>query len=502
MKTQFLSTFILTLIFTILSATLEAQNVGIGNTSPTEKLDVTGNIKTTGEIKPNGMSGTVNQVLTSNGNGTMQWAAASNNSGEENTGNGTWGDCSVNSITDFQPVANEDGGYDNFGRSASISGDYAIVGSYLDDEGSGLLDNGSATIYKRNTSTGVWEAQLPKLTNPSPVNSDYFGFSVSISGDYAIVGSYFDDEGSGFIDNGSATIFKRNTSTGAWEAQLPKLTNPIPANNDFFGLSVSISGDYAIVGSYGDDEGSGLIDNGSATIFKRNTSTGVWEAQLPKLTNPSPANSDYFGISVSISGDYAIVGSNFDDEGSGLFDNGSATIFKRNTSTGVWEAQLPKLTNTSPADSDYFGGSVSISGDYAIVGSNNDDEGSGLIDNGSATIFKRNTSTGVWEAQLPKLTNSSTGNYDFFGYPVSISGDYAILGSNADDEGSGLIDNGSATIYRRYGNIWRVVQKFTHPGSVNYDHFGFTTAIDSSGRFVVGASGIASMGMAFFGKVK
>lgn len=42
-------------------------NVGIGNNTPTEKLDITGNIKTTGEIKPNGTNGQANQVLASTG---------------------------------------------------------------------------------------------------------------------------------------------------------------------------------------------------------------------------------------------------------------------------------------------------------------------------------------------------------------------------------------------------------------------------------------------------
>ncbi|MBI3219864.1 MAG: hypothetical protein HYZ44_10155, partial [Bacteroidetes bacterium] len=49
-------------------------NVGIGNTLPTEKLDVTGNVKFSGELKPNGNAGTVGQVLTSQGIGAApQW---------------------------------------------------------------------------------------------------------------------------------------------------------------------------------------------------------------------------------------------------------------------------------------------------------------------------------------------------------------------------------------------------------------------------------------------
>ena len=52
---------------------LSAQNVGIGNPSPTEKLDVAGNINVTGTIKTNGTDGTAGQVLMKNSNGVLNW---------------------------------------------------------------------------------------------------------------------------------------------------------------------------------------------------------------------------------------------------------------------------------------------------------------------------------------------------------------------------------------------------------------------------------------------
>lgn len=56
-----------------------AQNVGIGNPTPAEKLDVTGNINVTGTIKANGTDGTAGQVLKNNGNGTIAWSSADAN---------------------------------------------------------------------------------------------------------------------------------------------------------------------------------------------------------------------------------------------------------------------------------------------------------------------------------------------------------------------------------------------------------------------------------------
>lgn len=62
------------LIFISPAKILLAQNIGIGISSPAEKLDIAGNIKISGELKPGGVSGVQGQVLTNAGNGTMSWA--------------------------------------------------------------------------------------------------------------------------------------------------------------------------------------------------------------------------------------------------------------------------------------------------------------------------------------------------------------------------------------------------------------------------------------------
>ncbi|MES2774537.1 MAG: FG-GAP repeat protein [Bacteroidota bacterium] len=468
---------------------INSGNVGIGTTNPVEKLDLTGSMKMTGELKPDGIAGIAGQVLTSKGDGTMLWANTTTSGG----GNGGWGDCSIYKIDSYFPVANSNGkSQDYMGGSSAISGNYAIVGASGDDVG--FNSNGSATIFKINAFTNEWESQ-GKILNINPANQDNFGSSVSISGNYAIVGASSDDEG-GFTDNGSATIFLRNSTTGVWEP-VTKLTNQNPANTESFGCSVSISGDYAIVGAMTDTEG-GLSWTGSASIYKRNAGTGAWEFQV-KLLNPSNAADDRFGSAVSIFGDYAIVGSSHDDENTKT-NNGSATIYKRNTGTGIWEMQV-KLSDSSPSNDDLFGYSVSISGDLVIIGTFLDDE-NGLIDCGSATIYKRNTSTNIWESQ-GKFTNGNGGNDDYFGASVSINNDFVMIGSSAEDF-SGFTDLGSVTLLKRYENVWISHQKFSLPSGANYSLFGGSVSIDPAGsRFLIGAPGFSSAkGLAFFGKAR
>ena len=151
---------------------------------------------------------------------------------------------------------------------------------------------------------------------------------------------------------------------------------------DEFGKSVSMSGDYIVVGARKDD-GRGT-NSGSAYVFKRTNTTWALELSLPVF---DLVPWDEFGVSVSISGDYIVVGT--DGGGWGL-----AYVYKR---TGTSWTQEEKLLVSRTAD-DQFGHSVSISGDYIVVGADHHDE-SGSI-SGSAYVFKRSGTSWVEEAKL------------------------------------------------------------------------------------------------------
>jgi hypothetical protein len=86
---------------------------------------------------------------------------------------------------------------------------------------------------------------------------------------------------------------------------MQKITDATGAPNDGFAFSVSISGNYAIAGAYTDDGAIGA-DQGSASVYKYD---GTEWLLMQKLTDASGAAGDWFGYCVSISGNYAIVGS-------------------------------------------------------------------------------------------------------------------------------------------------------------------------------------------------
>lgn len=416
-------------------------------------------------------------------------------------------------------VAADRGANDQFSWHVSISGDYAIVSSPDDDEdangGNTLASAGSAYIYVRSGNT--W-TQQQKLVASDRGAGDQFGVSVSISGDYAIVGSWKDDEdasgGNTLLDAGSAYIFVRNGTT--WTQQ-QKIVASDRGTGDQFGVSVAISGDYAIVGANRDDEdasgGNTLADAGSVYIFVR---SGVTWTQQQKIVALDRGLDDRFGSSLFISNEFAIIGAGLDDEdengGNTLTDAGSVYSFVRSGST--W-TQQQKIVASDRGAGDQFGIRIAIDGDYAIIGANLEDEdasgGNTLTNAGSAYIFVKNGNT--W-TQQQKLVASDRATNDWFGFTVSLSGEYAVVGAYPEDEDENgantLVNAGSAYIYKRNGTNWSFLKKIVASDRASTDHFGYSVAI--SGNYVLvgaraededasGGNTLANAGSAYIYKI-
>jgi len=467
------------LLFTLLlaaaSISTQAQNVGIGNTNPTEKLEVTGNVKAD-TLKTAALKLTTNagagKILTSDAAGNATWLATGN------AGFGVWGDCATNgNIGEYNPVAPDDGATgDWFGVTVAINGNNAIVGARYDDVGANS-NQGSVCFYQYNGSNWVL---LQKVVDPAGVASESFGLSVSINGNWAVVGA------SG-ATTGSASIYQYNGSTWIFKQ---KITDPTGAIGDEFGSAVSITGNYIVVGAENDQVGANL-EQGSVSIFRYIVSGGNW-IFMQKITDATGSATANFGYTVSIDGIYAIVGARGEDIGVST-DQGTASIYRYNGSSWVL---MNKIVDANGAGGDRFGSCVSISGNYAVISASSDDVL--FSQQGSASVYYYNGSNWVF---MQKLSDPNGSANDIFGSSVSISGNYIIIGAIQDDIGVN-INQGSSSIYVRVGNLWQRLQFIVDPGGAANDDFGRGVAFDANTkRFVVGAYFAVPGGKAVFGKL-
>jgi hypothetical protein len=382
---------------------------------------------------------------------------------------------------------------DNFGQSVAIDGNFAIIGANQEDEdvlGENTLNNAGAAFIYKNDGNG-W-AFYQKIVATDRNTGDFFGASVDIDGDYIVVGAYQEDEnasGSATMSNtGSAYIFKN--IEGTW-TQIQKICASDRFTDDYFGYSIGISGDFIAVGAYQEDEdevGANPQEKaGSVYIFRNNE--GTWE-ETQKLVASDRSAADYLGCSLSIDGTNLVVGAYLEDEnatGSAYLNNsGSAYVFSYDGSE--W-SQEKKLVANDRGSEDFFGFTVSISGDFIAIGAYQEDESStgtaNMPNAGSAYIFKNNA--GTW-SQFAKLTASDRDDGDQYGFSVSLYNNYLVVSATLEDEdavGNNTYFNaGSAYVYEFDNNVWQQVQKIVPADRATTDAFGNAVAMGNYSTIV------------------
>ncbi|WP_341939687.1 thrombospondin type 3 repeat-containing protein [Marinimicrobium sp. C2-29] len=355
--------------------------------------------------------------------------------------------------TEVQKLLAADGAAnDFFGVSISVDGNTALIGARSDDENGS--NSGSAYVFTRDAS-GAWSQQA-KLLAADGAADDFFGWSVSVDGGTALIGALRDD-------TGSVYVFTRDAS-GAW-TQKAKLLAIDGALGDSFGVSVSVDGDTALIGaSLDDDKG---FSSGSAYVFTRDAS-GNWSQQA-KLLAADGAAYEWFGWSVSVDGDTALIGArlnNFSGNGPG-----SAYVFTRDAS-GNWSQQA-KLLAADGAAEDRFGWSVSVDGDSALIGVPRDDDDG--RQSGSAYVYTRDAS-GAWSQQAKLLAADGAAD-DRFGWSVSVDGDSALIATPFDADNG--FRSGSAYVFTRDASgAWTQQAKLLATDRALNDRFGVSVSVD------------------------
>jgi hypothetical protein len=427
--------------------------------------------------------------------------------------------------------------YDFFGSPVAVSGDTVVIGA----------DNreiGAVYIFVRSGAAWVQQAYL---LAPNTENSGYFGRAVAVSGDTVVVGAYYDSSKASGVNgdgsdrsllalaSGAAYVFVRHGTNWTQQAYL-KASNP--DINDYFGWAVAVSGDTVLVGAQGESSSATGVngnqsDNnayraGAAYVFVRDGTNWSQQAYL-KASNTGGGifgrtSGDSFGRSVALSGDTAVVGAvtessgatgvNGDQSDNSAYQSGAAYVFVR-SETGWSQQAYLKASNTDAGD--YFGWSVSISGDTVLVGApheasgatgvNGDQSDNSAFQAGAAYIFARDGTTWTQQAYL-KASNTGGGipqvlGGDAFGESVSLSGDTAVVGAtwessnatgiNGDGSDNSAANSGAAYVFAWNGTAWSQTAYLKAsnsdgpgPGEFYGDNFGVGVGV-SGDTLIIGA---------------
>jgi hypothetical protein len=300
------------------------------------------------------------------------------------------------------------------------------------------------------------------FTSTDNASGDVFGARMSMSGDTVVIGDADDSHDAPW--SGSAYVFVKD---GVGWVQQQKLLPTTPANDQVFGSSVSIDGDTIVVGAPGErDPTNGAV--GAAYVFVRDGSNWLLHQ---KLLLPESTSGGGFGGAVAISGNSIVVTAGGD--GDENFLPGSASVFTRDQN-GVWSFQQ-KVRPSDQIRDQMYGGSVAISGDTVLVGSEYiaPNHGAGI---GAVYVYER---VGTVWSQTKKLTSSTwKGGYEFGRY-LAIDGNMAVIGAYHEEHGSNT--RGSVYVFVRDRGEWAQQQKlFVKEELGEWDHFGVSVAIHGS----------------------
>lgn len=179
-----------------------------------------------------------------------------------------------------------------------------------------------------------------------------------------------------------------------------------------------------------------------------------------------------FGEAVALSGDTAMVGTNDTNTG-----RSAVYVFTR--ANGVWtEAQKLFAADGAAGDNARFGAAIAIEGNTAVIGADGATV-NGQVEQGAAYVFRHDGSRWV---EVAKLLASDGAPGETFGRSVALSGNRVLVGApSAQVNGN---PRGAAYLFQDDGSSWTQTQKIRGVDTRDNDAFGHRVAFSSASIIV------------------
>jgi hypothetical protein len=318
----------------------------------------------------------------------------------------------------------EDGVLD-FGRSVAISYEWALIGA---DDPTG---RGFAYFAHRSTD-GRWSLRQQVSTLDFPLRDANFGFSVAISGAFAVVGAPGTP-----ARFGEAYYFTLDGEE--WVLMRPPESARTGLPNDRFGFDVDVDLKAIVIGAPGESGGLGAVYvQGLGEYVPYPGTPRSWV----RLGSPEPSSRE-FGAGVEIEGETLVACSPGRD---GL--QGGAYVFGLEGENWVYRQ---KLLPPSPTDETFCANGMALHGDTLLLGMSSPATG------GAVHIFTRN-SRGIWSASPGRITApvDVVKNVWRFGSRTALCGDHAVIGHQTP-----ATQDSDVLFYRKDQSAWNVLGAFS-----------------------------------------
>jgi len=343
---------------------------------------------------------------------------------------------------------------DFFGWSVAIDGDTALVGAYAVTV-DGHEQQGAAYVF---TKTGDLWNLAATLTASDGVAFDIFGERVALSGNVAAIGAYEADR-----SKGAVYVF---TGSGSHWTQKARLVADDGAASDCLGWSVAATGQTVLAGA--PFVTTGQVQTGAIYVFA--PSGGTW-TQTQKFFPDDINSGDFFGSTVAADGTTAIVAAEYALVGA---NQGQGAAYVYDGTGGTWTQQA-KLTSDDGAAFDNFGRSVAVSGSTAFVGAPYAViDGNGF--QGAAYVFSGSGSD--WQ-QDQKLVASDGAAGGYFGWSVAVSGDNALVGAGSYN----MARAGEAYSFARAPTLFEETHAYAGDGG-GVDDYGWSVSVSGTDAIV------------------
>ena len=386
------------------------------------------------------------------------------------------------------------------GNAMDIHGDYMAIGlSYrgtYDENGTRITSmSGMVRILKKENN--VWSKIKDISSNPTDLADRRFGWSVSLHGDYLVVGDWYDDD----LDTNAGAIYIYNKNEGGSDnwGQVKKILSPDEEESANFGYNVKIYGDYIAASAHREDSTDDY--NGAIYVYQKDydpltpndISSNNW-GQLTKLvpTGLGTNNSAGLGRCIAMDDNYIIGGSN--KSKAWVWKKDYDPLTPNDISSNNWgEIKILEGPETASNVDHYSivdwwtepGDAIKIDGDYIIIAANDSHTGT-TSDVGKVYVYKNNNDN--WD-EIKILTYDLAAANDHFGYGLAIKDDIIAIGVPGEDTpttNSGAV----ALFYKDEGGVdnWGQIKTLTASDAQSSDELG-RNIIMQSGIMVVHAYG-------------